>query len=114
MKTLLKLEYLAEFLLSIFLFSVLNYAWWWFPVLLFTPDISMIGYLINTKIGAYLYNVIHHKGLAVILILAGYVTFINVFSLLGAILLAHIAMDRFFGFGLKHTTAFKDTHLGKI
>ena len=114
MKSLLKLEYLAEFLLGFFLFKVLSYDWWWFPLLLFTPDISMIGYLINPKVGAYLYNFFHHKGLGVVLTILGMITFINVLSLAGAIILAHIGMDRFFGFGLKHRTGFKDTHLGKI
>ncbi len=114
MQTLLKLEYLAEFLLGLFLFNVLDYAWWWFPVLLFTPDISMVGYLINPKIGAYLYNIFHHKALGVILTILGMITFINLISLAGAIILAHIGMDRLFGFGLKHTSAFRDTHLGKI
>jgi Domain of unknown function (DUF4260) len=114
MKTLLKIEYAAEFILGIFFFKLLNYAWWWFPVLLFTPDVSMIAYLINPKMGAWLYNFIHHKALAIICIIGGFVFFNNPLSLIGAILLAHIGMDRFFGFGLKHETAFKDTHLGKI
>ena len=29
----------------------------------------------------------------------------------GAILVAHVGMDRLAGYGLKHTTGFKDTHL---
>jgi hypothetical protein len=114
MKTLLKIEYAAEFILGIFFFKLLSYAWWWFPVLLFAPDISMIGYLINPKIGAWIYNIVHHKALAIICILGGFVLFMNPLSLAGAILLSHIAFDRFFGFGLKHETAFKDTHLGKL
>lgn len=42
MKTSLKIEELAQFLLGIFFFSQLDYAWWWFPVLLLTPDIGML------------------------------------------------------------------------
>jgi hypothetical protein len=114
MKYLLKLEYVAEFLLGIFLFTVLSYPWWWFFVLLFAPDISMVGYIINPKIGAWIYNFFHHKALAVLLILAGYVLFSNPISLAGAILLSHIALDRFFGFGLKFTSGFKNTHLGNL
>ncbi|MEJ7830333.1 MAG: DUF4260 family protein [Segetibacter sp.] len=53
MNVLLKLEEGAIFLLCIFLFSKLNFAWWWFPALLLLPDIGMIGYTINPKIGAY-------------------------------------------------------------
>jgi hypothetical protein len=35
-------------------------------------------------------------------------------SLAGAILLSHSAMDRMFGYGLKHESGFKNTHLGII
>ena len=44
MKTTLKLEELLMFVLGIYLFSLLDYAWWWFLVLILTPDIGMIGY----------------------------------------------------------------------
>jgi len=33
---------------------------------------------------------------------------------LAFIWLAHIGMDRLFGFGLKYPTDFKDTHLGRV
>jgi hypothetical protein len=33
---------------------------------------------------------------------------------LALILLAHIAADRALGYGLKHASGFKDTHLGRI
>lgn len=64
MKTLLKIEELGIFLLSIFLFTRLDLAWWWFPLLLFAPDIGMIGYIINPKVGAFTYNLIHHRFVA--------------------------------------------------
>jgi len=41
----LKLEEITIFLLCIFLFNQLNFSWWWFPALLFLPDIGMIAYL---------------------------------------------------------------------
>jgi Domain of unknown function (DUF4260) len=114
MKTMLKIEEIAQFVLGIFFFKMLSYDWWWFPALLFVPDVSMIGYFINPKIGATLYNFFHHKALAIICILAGFVLFNNLISLAGAILLAHIALDRFFGLGLKYPDSFFNTHLGKI
>src|SRR5690554_7338962 len=61
MKNLLKLEELGQFLLSIMLFSRLEYSWWIFPMCLLLPDLSMIGYLISPKIGAWMYNFFHHK-----------------------------------------------------
>lgn len=114
MKLQLNIEYVFEFIFGIFFFGLLKFEWWWFPVLLFLPDITMIGYLINTRIGATIYNIGHNKALAIILIIGGYVLVNNIASLAGAILLAHIAMDRLLGFGLKYSDSFKNTHLGKI
>ncbi|MGB0176501.1 MAG: DUF4260 family protein, partial [Owenweeksia sp.] len=45
MNTLLKLEEVGQFLLSIILFSQLDYAWWVFPACILLPDLSMIGYV---------------------------------------------------------------------
>ena len=61
MKTLLKLEGLALFGLSIFWFAQLGYAWWWYPLLFFVPDLSMLGYLGGTRVGA-VDLVEHHHG----------------------------------------------------
>ena len=60
MKNLLRIEELAMFGLSIFMFNQLSFDWWWFAVLFLAPDISFLGYLINTKFGAMLYNLVHH------------------------------------------------------
>lgn len=114
MKKLLILEEIAQFLLGIFLFSRLDFAWWWFPALILVPDLSMVGYLINPKIGAWLYNFFHHKLLSVIIYVLGYYVDSQVFILAGTILFAHSAMDRIFGYGLKYEDAFTNTHLGKI
>ncbi len=32
----------------------------------------------------------------------------------GILLVAHVGMDRAFGYGLKYPTSFQDTHLGRI
>src|SRR4051794_8692445 len=61
MKTLIRLEELMLAVLSFYLFLGLNYAWWWFPVLFLVPDISLVAYLINRKVGAISYNLVHHK-----------------------------------------------------
>ena len=49
MKNLLKLEELALLFLGIFLFALLGFPWWWLPVLILLPDISMVGYLAGAK-----------------------------------------------------------------
>lgn len=114
MNLLLKLEEVAIFLLCIFLFNKLNFAWWWFPALLLLPDIGMAGYLINPKTGAITYNLLHHR--FIVSVIAFYaLTYGNEYWKLTAIILfAHISMDRVFGYGLKHYDSFSNTHLGII
>jgi len=114
MKSLIKLESLALFLLSVYLFSLLNLAWWWFPVCLLLPDLSMLGYLFGTKTGAIVYNFFHHQLLAIFLYLIGIYFENEVIQFIGIILFAHSVMDRVFGYGLKCFSGFQDTHLGKI
>lgn len=114
MKTVLKLEEVALFVLGIYLFNLLNYEWWWFLVLILAPDLSMIGYAFGNKVGAFLYNVFHHKGIALLIYGAGYYLSYEIAQLVGIILFSHSAMDRIFGYGLKYEEGFKYTHLGEI
>lgn len=114
MKTVLKLEEILMFVLGIYLFNQLDYAWWWFLVLILAPDIGMVGYLFNNKIGALTYNLFHHKGLAILVYLAGVYFSIPLCQLVGIILFSHSALDRAMGYGLKYDKGFKFTHLGEI
>jgi len=56
MKTLLKLEDLGLFGLSVWLFAQLDYSWWLYPALLLSPDLSVLGYLIGPGVGAATYK----------------------------------------------------------
>lgn len=114
MKNLLKLEELFMFGLSIFLFSKLDFAWWLYPVLLFTPDLSMLGYLISPQVGAATYNFIHVKALGISIFVIGVILASQPLQLAGLILFGHSSMDRILGYGLKYPDAFKHTHLGMI
>lgn len=114
MNNLLKLEELGQFLLSIILFSQLDYAWWIFPACLLLPDLSMVSYLINPKTGAWLYNIFHHKLVAIAVLFLGLWLHNSLLHLAGIILFGHSAMDRMFGYGLKFNDHFKHTHLGWI
>lgn len=114
MKTVLKLEQTALFILGIFLFNHLNYEWWWFLALILAPDLSMIGYAFGNKTGAFLYNFFHHKGIAVLIYILGCYFDVEMLQLTGIILFSHSAMDRVFGYGLKYEKGFKYTHLGEI
>ncbi len=114
MEKAIKLEELGMFLLSILLFVQLNFVWWWFPLLLLTPDISMVGYTLNPRIGAFLYNIFHHKGIAVVVFGMGFFAGEQILMLTGIILFGHASMDRIFGYGLKFSDFFMNTHLGPI
>ncbi|KOS07495.1 hypothetical protein AM493_16665 [Flavobacterium akiainvivens] len=114
MKNLIKLEEAALFALSLYGFSQLPYAWWWFLVLILAPDLSMLGYLTGNKAGAWAYNLFHHRAVAVVLYVLGIYLNQTQSQLVGIILFAHIAMDRFFGYGLKYGKGFAFTHLGEI
>jgi hypothetical protein len=114
MQTLIRLEELAMFLFGLLVFSTLPYAWWWFPLLLLAPDISMIGYAVNNRVGAVLYNLVHHKAVGLLMIGIGFYLRNDLWILIGTILFAHSSMDRLFGYGLKYLKGFKFTHLGEI
>ncbi|MBO9660891.1 MAG: DUF4260 family protein, partial [Chitinophagaceae bacterium] len=75
---------------------------------------SMLGYLAGNKVGAFTYNLFHHKAVAVLVLIAGISFSIHYLVLTGIVLLGHSSMDRFFGYGLKSTEGFKYTHLGII
>ncbi|MGL2965092.1 DUF4260 domain-containing protein [Flavobacterium sp. XGLA_31] len=114
MKTTIQLEEAGLFLLGIFMFSQLSFAWWWFLILILAPDVSMIGYVFGNKTGAVSYNLFHHRGIAVLIYLLGTITVNHGLQLIGIILLAHASMDRMLGYGLKYEKGFKYTHLGEI
>ena len=112
MNNLLKLEELGQFCLSVILFSRSDYVWWVFPACILLPDLSMIGYWLNPKAGACLYNFFHHKLVAITLLFFGVWLNNSLLFLTGVILFGHSAMDRIFGYGLKFNDNFKNTHLG--
>ncbi|MFK5974094.1 MAG: DUF4260 domain-containing protein [Flavobacteriaceae bacterium] len=114
MKNSLKLEELAMFVLGIFMFGLLGYQWWWFLVLILVPDLGLVGYLFNSRVGAFSYNLLHHKGLAILFYFIGMYFSFSGCQLAGVILFSHASMDRIFGYGLKYNKGFKYTHLGEI
>jgi hypothetical protein len=112
--TAIKLEEAAKFLAAYLITLHLGYSWWIFFALLLLPDLSMLGYLFNSKAGAITYNIFHHQGIAIVVCLAGFTRQIDELILAGIILFGHSAMDRIFGYGLKYYKGFRFTHLGQI
>ena len=114
MKLTLKAEEAALFMLALVLFRPLGMSGWWFAAFFLAPDLGMLGYLANPRLGALTYNLLHHKGLAVLLYLAGLFLDHEWLQFTGLLLLAHASFDRALGYGLKYPDSFHHTHLGYI
>lgn len=74
----------------------------------------MIGYLHSAKTGALTYNLVHNWATGLIVLGIGLWLPSIPLAVAGAILIAHVGMDRVLGYGLKLQSAFQDTHLGRI
>lgn len=112
MKYVLKLEEAAMLALSIYLFTYLDISWWWFLIFFLSPDIGLLGYLINNKVGAIVYNLFHSKTIAIMIYLSGLISGNEILQFAGLIIFAHSSFDRMLGYGLKHFDSFHSTHLG--
>jgi Domain of unknown function (DUF4260) len=110
----LRAEALTFFVGGIVLFLMLNGNALWLLPLLLAVDVSMVGYLAGPRAGAATYNLAHNLVTAVGLLAVGWFVPVAPLALAGAIVLAHVGMDRALGYGLKLPTDFRDTHLGRI
>jgi hypothetical protein len=110
----LRAEALAIFLVGVILYAQLGGDWIWLLPLLLVPDVSAIGYLAGPEVGAITYNLAHNLVVALGILAIGWFAAIAPLALAGAVLVAHVGMDRTLGFGLKLPSDFKDTHLGRI
>ena len=110
----LRSEGLVLFISTIIIFGHLHQHWWLYLLLLFVPDIFMLGYLRNSKVGAFFYNLGHSYLAPFLLTLISWLSKNNLNIAIGVVWFGHIGWDRFFGYGLKYDTRFKDTHLGSL
>jgi len=113
-KILIQVEGLIVLLLSIYVYSLTDFGWLLFILLLLVPDISMLGYLSNKRVGAIVYNIFHTYTIPAAIIAISLLFSIEILLAAGLIWTAHIGMDRLVGFGLKYDTDFKDNHLQRI
>ncbi len=116
MKHIIKAEELAMAIITIYLATLLQLPinGWIYFIAFFSPDISIPAYAINNKAGAMVYNIFHHKGIALIIALIGLLLNSEYIIFAGLMLLAHSSFDRLMGYGLKYFTGFRYTHLGNI
>jgi len=113
-RLLLHIEGLALFVVSLVLYGNLNFGWGTFALLLFVPDLAIIPYAINKRVGQVIYNLVH----TIVFPLA-----LGVYSILNAnnlglqislIWFAHIGMDHLLGYGFKYPSSFKETHFSRV
>ena len=107
----LRIEAALLFAASIALFSFQGLDWWIYPLLLLVPDIFMLGYLRNTRVGAFFYNIGHSAPVPAVLLVTGLIASQNWTIAISAIWFGHIGWDRLLGYGLKYNDSFKHTHL---
>ncbi|MBY7141937.1 DUF4260 domain-containing protein [Virgibacillus sp. NKC19-3] len=113
--TILRIEGFVVLVLSVYVyFFILELNWIAFVILLLVPDLSALGYLKNNKIGSVWYNLFHTYSIPVFIIIPSVVVYSPIFLMISLIWIAHIGMDRMFGYGLKYPTMFQDTHLKRI
>jgi hypothetical protein len=104
-----KVESIVIAIFSIFLYIQEDGTVFLYFILWLIPDIGMLGYLINKKIGAITYNLFHFYPIPVFLILLSQVSTTLNLVLIAIIWISHIAIDRALGYGLKYGTGFKNT-----
>jgi Domain of unknown function (DUF4260) len=111
---LLRIEGAALFATSLYLYGASGARWGVFLLLFLWPDLFMLGYLANARIGAGFYNLVHFTAFPILLAGLAYSRHWNECFAFALIWLAHIGFDRAVGFGLKYPTSFKDTHLQRV
>lgn len=113
-RTWLRLEGLAVLVAAVFFYRHGGASWVLFAVLFLVPDLSLLGYLAGSRIGAAAYNVAHSYLLPLLLLIVSVLAGRRVLAPYALIWMAHIGFDRMVGYGLKYPWGFGDTHLGRI
>jgi hypothetical protein len=109
-----RLEGLVAFLFFFLMYLAFGYPLLFFVILFFSIDLSMLGYFVNARVGALVYNLGHSYTIPLIGLALAYWLKIGPLFAFMLIWMAHIGLDRAVGFGLKFPTGFSDTHLGKV
>ena len=112
-RILLRLEGLVMLGLSSAIYSMYVGDWKIYFTGFFLPDISLFGYLFNSRIGAIFYN-LGHSYIGPELLLSLWIGFKSPLLQISLIWFAHIGFDRFLGFGLKYSNGFGFAHLKRI
>ena len=111
---LLRIEEAALLVAAVLLYAHLHFSWRLFAVLFLAPDLFMLGYLANPRLGSALYNLGHFVLIPLALLAVALAAGRPLLTAVAIIWFSHIAFDRLLGYGLKYPAHFKDTHLQRI
>lgn len=115
LRYIVSLEYFfMAVVIGAFYFTVTDFAWYWLFVMFFIYELSLLGYTVGNKTGAWLYNAAHTI-VGPALLAAIYIATNNQIALfIATTWLFHICVNRAMGYGMKHRAGnVEDTHLGK-
>jgi hypothetical protein len=113
-RTVLRLEGLSVFVTAVFAYAEFGSGWGLFAVCFLIPDVSFLGYLAGSRVGAVVYNAAHSY-VGVLMAVGAAVAYPQMVPLaVGLIWGAHIGFDHMLGYGLKYPAGFGFTHLGTI
>jgi len=110
----LRVEDMVFLATAVALYAYQDYSWLIFALLFLAPDLSFAAYAINKRVGSVAYNAVHTYALPLMLALVSLLSGASLGGQLALIWLAHIALDRLLGYGLKYAIGFKDTHLARV
>jgi hypothetical protein len=114
-RVILRLEAAAVFALALAAYPQwTTHGWVLFVSLFLVPDLPMLAYLRNPRLGAWAYNLAHSYVGPALLGVVAWRTSGDSTRAIALIWAAHIGFDRMLGYGLKFDTAFDWTHLGPI
>lgn len=114
MRLLLRVEGMSLLVVALMAYQQFDLSWNLFAWCFLLPDLALLAYVAGPRYGAWAYNTTHSYLLPGLLI-AWYCWQPQAVVLQAALIwFAHIGMDRALGYGLKYSTGFTDTHLGRI
>lgn len=114
LRWLLRLEGLALLGFAVLFYHLINKGWSHFFTWFLLPDVALLAYLVNARVGAWAYNLTHATVLPWALIASSLLLEHYWLYPYGVVWLAHIGFDRALGYGLKYPQGFVWTHLGRI
>jgi hypothetical protein len=113
-RMILRIEGLAVLAATMIMYGKSGFGWGTFALFFLAPDVSFLGYLAGSRVGAIAYNAAHSYIGALACFGSGLVLVAPSLEVAGLIWCAHIGFDRARGYGLKYAAGFAFTHLGRI